>query len=568
MGQVIESLVWTDQPLPFRRRSGSRAVLTPLEVTDGHEADPVVALETGHAFVDRGAEFLLTALLQLAMPPEDEEAWASMYRAPPSPKELAAALVQYRHALDLVDPAHPMLQVRPEAPIRAAVRKAAARDDEDAGQDSIAALLPDRPTVNDSRNNRDCFAKRQHGVALSAGVLGALLYAHMVLFPLGGGGYFSLPHGSRSVKFALTGDTLWRSLWLNVLGADNPILKADVERWQRSVGGNQRAAPADDRSFAWLRPELASLPLAKGTRQLVQAHEFSAVGIPMQRRYLLGAPRSARCDLTGQDGPAFTTYERWPGGLDFSNSGWAPLCVAEGKLSKPGNRSFVSIRSRPLRLDDLLDLPIAIGPAPPENVPRLAVLSALRARAYEIGDAPNDVSAVSNRLRVSLRATALGGENVAEFLSERTLPLYRLPGDAGPRMLTGIHETGEALRNVIKALLGVAKAVLQPADRDRQQDRKFAAYLGDALALRMEQPLFNMIEELARTDAPEGHGPTMQRSFVEELRRECLAVFDAAFPLPEADSEAAHVATQRRRLLHTLRKLFDDRGRAVTATRA
>ena len=566
---VIESLVWLDQKLPFRRRSGARAWLPPTAVTDGYDVDPVIAVDTGHVFVDRGVEFLLIALLQLAMLPIDSDDWAALYRAPPSPEDLASALAPYREALDLVHPTHPMLQVRPNQDAREALKSSAKRprrglpaaggEGDGLGEESIAELLPDRPTSNDSAKNKDVFVKRKNEVTLDAGVVGALLYSHIVLFPLGGGGYFSLPHGAQSVKFSLIGDTLWHSLWLNVIGADDPLFAAESQIGPTPRGRNSRAVPVDGRSFAWLRPELPSSSLARGTRLPVLQHQFSLTGVPMQRRYLLDPPREGRCDLTGAAGPVFATYARWPGGLDFSESGWSPLCVAERKSGKPDRRSFVSVGPRPLRLDDLLDLPIAVGPSPPDGSPNLPALRALLERATVVGEEPTDISVASDRLHATLRATALGGDNVAEFFSERIMPLYRLPEEAGARMLGALRESGEALRKASDALVKTAKAVLQPRDRDRQQDRKLASYLGDSLALRMEGVLAHMITELARTDAPVGHGPAMKQEFITAVRQECLVVFDTAFPLPAGDSEATHVAIGRRRLRQALHRSFGER---------
>ena len=577
---VTESLVCLDQLLPFRRRSGARVFLPPTAMTACHDQDPVVAVDTGHIFVDRGAEFLLTALLQLAMPPMDSTEWAALYRVPPSPDELATALAPLRPALDLVHPQHPMLQVRPDQAALDAIAKPAPKrpkpaspagdgEDEEAGEDSIATLLPDRPTSNDVLHNKDVFAKRQVDFMLSAGVVGALLYAHIVLFPLGRGGYLGLPHGSRSVKFALTGGTLWRSLWLNVLDADDARFAGTSETWPVHAALNRRVAVVDGRSFAWMRPELSALSLARGTQSVVHAHEFNVAGIPMQRRYQLAPPQQGLCHLTGAEAPVFARYVRWPGGLDFNGTEWMPLCVADW-LQENGQRRFVQVGDHPLRLDDLLEVPIAIGPARRDGSPRLSALDALAERAAEIGEEPDEISAVTSRLCVSLRATALGGDKVAAFLTERSLSLYQLAEEEGGRLLAGLRESGEALRTSKTLLTKAAKAVLQPrdrdrkqGDRDRKQDRKFTEYLGDTLALRMEDALAQLTVALARTNPPPGYGPEVKRNFVTVLKKSCLDVFDEAFPLPPGESEAAHIAIERRRLLADLHKKFDRQLNAV-----
>ena len=369
---AVESLVWLDQPIPFRTRNNARVELLPTAITDGHASDPVVAVETGHSFVDRGIEFLLINLLQLAAPPANDAEWAEHWQTPPDPDTLTRWLAPLRGALDLQHPEFPMLQVRGTAE-RIGKKSHVGKSE----TEPVGGLLPDTPTSEAEKNNEDVFRHRDPGLVLSAAVTGALLYAHIALFPPGGGGYFGLPHGSRSLKFALVADSLWRSLWLNVL--NHTDLNLAAERWCASLlrqGG--RMAPVDRTTFAWLSPDLAEMAAERGTRRRVLPQQIHRAGIPMQRRYRLDPPCAGRCGLTGMEALVFASYRRWPGGLNYMETGWAPLVVA-GREGKKGREILPSRSDGPLRFDDLLDVPIFGGDAP-KDAWGLPVLAALGGR--------------------------------------------------------------------------------------------------------------------------------------------------------------------------------------------
>ena len=555
---VPDSLVWLDQTLPFRRQSGRRVDLTSAAITDSYDDDPVVAVETGHPVVDRGVEFLLLNLLQLACPPSGDEDWADTYNDPPSPAELARRMAPMRGALDLVHPEHPMLQVRPTADELAKVQKnrtgrapAAGKEAEETGEQGIGALLPDWPSRNDIAQNKAIFAKGSDDLTLGAAVVGPLLYAHIVLFPLGGGGYLGLPHGSRSVKFLLTASTLWRTLWLNVLPPSSPELCEG--HWQTPAWSNEgQAAPVDGSTFAWLRRDLRGLSVSRGNRISVSPGAVHPAGIPMQRRYLLGPARQGRCALTGLPGPVFTAYQRWPGGLDYNGgkSGWLPLTVARRPTSDAGERKLMAVGGRPLRLDDLLDLPLAIGQHSPGHTAELPALQALPGRAFEVEGKSGERSLVSQgALPATLRATALDGEKVAVSLSERTLPLYRVSDSAGAAMLEGLRDGAEVLQTMSDHLSRAARdASGQPSDGQAKRQTMLAGHLRDTLATAAEPALADLIARLA---AAAGSDACMQarRVFRWKLRQGCLAVFDGAFPVSDAGTEAARIARARRLLV-------------------
>jgi CRISPR system Cascade subunit CasA len=288
-----------------------------------------------------------------------------------------------------------------------------------------------------------------------------------VLFPPSGGGYFSLPHGIDSLKFAMAGDTLWRSIAANVL-----------DRQQGVMSSGSWPAPCDFTVFPWLDPGLAALSLKRGhpdARRLVRRSGVHPAAIPLPRRYLLCEPSKRRCDLTGALGPTFAHYERWPNGLQYeSRDWWAPFAAsveilewtgsnwaprkakpkaradddevsAEGADSEAAGTMFLKSRG-PLRFDQWLELSLDNPPSPPTDggtakqwrrVLRPPTVSAFAAReprlAEELGRALQR-SALTRRTGFRLEATgavldgkALGGFDQAASPcgGHETKPLHR-----------------------------------------------------------------------------------------------------------------------------------------------
>lgn len=135
-------------------------------------------------------------LLQIAFAPKDAGEWARRLSTPTGPEEIEAALEPYRPALILDDPEHPAMQVRPNV---AALPTPSSSSPSSSGTSvfrarlagfsatacsaPVAWLLPDAPTKNVIDKDDDFFTKRDPVVAIGAGAILPVLYAHMVLFP-------------------------------------------------------------------------------------------------------------------------------------------------------------------------------------------------------------------------------------------------------------------------------------------------------------------------------------------------------------------------------------------------
>src|SRR5690625_7382884 len=83
--------------IPVRRRkSRSTEYIRPDQLTEGHEDNPVVAVDFPRPDLSSGVVVFLVGLFQLAMTPKNNRRWHKNYEQPPAPKDLEAALKPWR----------------------------------------------------------------------------------------------------------------------------------------------------------------------------------------------------------------------------------------------------------------------------------------------------------------------------------------------------------------------------------------------------------------------------------------------------------------------------------------
>lgn len=601
--KVTGNLNWLETKIAFRTRAGRVVELNPHEITkDYGSEDEVVSLVARHPYVALGFRYLMRDLLQIAFAPKDAGEWASRLSAPPGPEEIEAAFAPYRRALVLDDPLYPAMQVRPNAQALEAARKPVKRvrraapeaednEEEGAGDSPVACLLPDTPTKNVTTKDDDFFTKRDPIEVVGAGAVLPLMYAHMVLFPPSGGGYFSLPHGADSLKFAVVGETLWASVYANVLPRNRPPY-ADVT-WP---------VPCSDTVFPWLDASLASLSLKKESnggsgqprsRRVVRRVDLHPCVIPMARRYLLSQAHNAACDLTGVEGPAFSNYERWPNGLQYDAvAWWAPFAAQEknyvwgcnGYAPKPRTRKAENGPAKetgpaflkaggPLRFDRWLGLSLANERPLPEkklgatwscvtHPPVVAAFQAAERLIPRVSGPEAKVSSLIRRSSFRLEAVAIVPEGKAlGLLDARSLPLWlarddsaRVIGISVDRMLEALHAIADASQSHAKGAALVT---------DPKKSPTIAAQLRDALLATQDGALQDAAQKIyniyaASDDLDAANNRTLQETayFVDNVRKSALALFDATFPFADVGGAAKRVSMARAALSRDLKKIF------------
>ena len=583
--------------------------LHPYEITRNFGGeDEVVGVVARHPYVALGFRYLMRDLLQIALAPRDAAEWARCLSAPPTPEEIGAALEPYRSAFVLDDPTSPAMQVRPCNDLLKARSKPARRsrktapddgagededEDEDAGDAPVAWLLPDAPTKNVTDKDDDFFTKRDPVKAVGAGAILPVLYAHMVLFPPGGGGYFSLPHGGDSLKLAIVGETLWASIFANVLPRDMAPYSGAVGR-----------VPCNETVFPWLDPSLAGMSLTKGddggenrpgSRRVVKRANLHPCAIPMPRRYLLKAARDAVCDLTGVAGPVFDGYARWPNGLQYdAKSWWAPFAATEetyawngsGYAPKPrkpkagddpaeeARPAFVKAAG-PLRFDHWLGLSLMNGsPIPNRKIKETwsrreipPVLAAFQAAERHIARAPANADTMEGLLarRSAFRLEAIAAVpagKVLGLLDARSLPLWLARDDVARNVAASIEQMLAALSDIGGVLQTHAKGAALVTDPKRSP--AIAAQLRDALLTAQDgalsdaaQAVFGAYAATAELDEADRDAGALVGCFVKDTKRTALDLFDVTFPILDAGAAATRIAVARAKLNKSLGKIAE-----------
>ncbi len=275
--------------IPVRRRSGKVARIAPWQLTEGFAEDPFVRLAAPRPDFNGALVQFLIGLLQTAVPPPNGQVRRAWRRSPPSAEELRARLESLARFFDLDGSGARFLQESALAP------------EKKVSEHPITYLLIDAPTDNTILQNRDHFVKApgKRGVdveqiACCPACAATALYTMQTFAPQGGGGgggKFTSLRGGGPLSTVLLGDTLWETVWLNVLEA-------------REFEARKRAP---EYSFPWLAPE-KFIKAKKG--RAVTSEEMAPIHVywGMPRRVLLQVESSEfpkTCWICGAESPIY-----------------------------------------------------------------------------------------------------------------------------------------------------------------------------------------------------------------------------------------------------------------------
>lgn len=259
------------QWIPVRRRSGQRERIAPWALTEGHDSDPIIALDAPRPdFQGALAQFLI-GLLQTAAAPSAEKGidWGDWLEAPPPPERMREVFTPYAGYFELGGEGPRFLQDF---------------DELDDDPKPIASLLIEIPGANALRNNTDHFIKRGSVSRICPACAAMALFTLQTNAPAGGAGHRTSLRGGGPLTTLVVLDpkgekleaTLWRDLWLNIL---------PQAHLSQLTGNPQLAEPAA--IFPWLAPTRIS---GKGGEDTLPEHVH-----PLQMYW--GMPRRIRLDL-------------------------------------------------------------------------------------------------------------------------------------------------------------------------------------------------------------------------------------------------------------------------------
>lgn len=216
----------SEEWITVRSAAGVRSKITPWQITNAIETDPIVSLETPRPDFHGALVQFLIGLLQTAFMPADTDEWLERFESPPSPETLQNVLTPYAHAFDLDGDKARFMQ----------------------DQDLLAEQkpLPITALLIDTAGSETHFVKDLPTQGLSPAMAALALYTLQTNAPSGGVGHRTSLRGGGPLSTLVIATsegserppTLWQTLWLNVLD-------------EEAFGAH--ATPEDAaRIFAWL----------------------------------------------------------------------------------------------------------------------------------------------------------------------------------------------------------------------------------------------------------------------------------------------------------------------------
>jgi CRISPR system Cascade subunit CasA len=196
-----------DAWLPTRRASGRTLTIRPCEITEGIDADPIVAFDWPRPDFRLGSLEFLIGLLATACPPaDDDDGWAGWWETPPTPRRLNDAFAPLAHAF-VLDGDGPRFMQDAEA----------FADD----PHPVERLLIDAPGRQTCKKNADHFVKRDSVTTMSRAAAAMALFTLQSFAPPGGSGIRAgLRGGGPLTTLAIPpwrGPLpLWNLVWANV----------------------------------------------------------------------------------------------------------------------------------------------------------------------------------------------------------------------------------------------------------------------------------------------------------------------------------------------------------------
>lgn len=373
---------------------------------------------------------------------------------------------------------------------------------------NIGALLIDSPGEQTVKNNADHFVKRSQVTSLCSACAALALFTLQLNAPSGGQGHRTGLRGGgplTTLVMASEGESLWRSLWLNV--RDRPAFLAQ--------GGNPEHTEPQ-RSFPWLGSVLTLQPLTgeMAQSQVHPAHLYWAMPRRIRLQFMKDCVGTCDC-CSRQSQPLVTEYATKNYGLNYKGTWSHPL--SPYYESKEG---WLALHPQPDGLGYRHWLAWVLGAANDRQTTKVA---AVVERALSLPQ-----RTTSGALRIW--AFGYDMDNMkARCWYESTLPTYRL-GDCSPDAHSSVKsEVGRWLSSADLAgayLRGAIKDSWFSAD-PRGEFGHVDASFWSATESAFYQQLHTLIEAVASgIDPPQ---LTMREVWHSTLTRTAIRLFDDNF---------------------------------------
>ena len=288
--------------IPLRRKGGRVEVVRPAMFTDaGPDGDdPFVAPAAPRPDFNGALMQFFIGLAQTEFAPGNDREWRNAFTNPPSPEEIDLALAKDADAFNLDGPGPRFMQDLDELA--------------DGKQLTANALLIEEPGGNTLKENKDHFIKRGRVQTCCLPCAATTLLTLQLNAPAGGAGHRTSLRGGGPLVTLVLGETLWQTVWLNVLLRDDFLNLAPSRP-------DQKAA-----RFAWMGPTKIS---NKGHVSMPEDFHADHVYWSMPRRIRMefeesGEPRV--CDLCGAVAARTASgYRTRPHGFNYEGPWLHPL---------------------------------------------------------------------------------------------------------------------------------------------------------------------------------------------------------------------------------------------------
>lgn len=270
-----------EQWIPIKRRDGTSGMIAPWEVTDKFFENPVVALNAPRPDFNGALIQFIIGLVQTTAAPVNRIEWKQKLVNPPSQAILKARFLSVHDSFELGDGQkrfmqdYEVLECKPKP---------------------IEWILISAPTENTLGENRDHFIKRNSVNNICPPCCSAALFTLQTNAPMGGPGFRTSIRGGGPLTTLVLGDerfdTLWQTVWLNVL----------EENTFNALCNSERIAPEE--RFPWLakhKPQVTE-------QEIHPAQLFWAM--PRRIRLNLDELKTDKCDVCGIESSRLITSYR------------------------------------------------------------------------------------------------------------------------------------------------------------------------------------------------------------------------------------------------------------------
>lgn len=190
--------------IPVRTRLGVRMCIAPWQITDSYTDDPIVQLDFPRADLNGGVIQFLIGVVQTCFAPNSED-WDDYREDPPSPELLNNRMAQEADAFEFWGDGPRFMQ------------DLTLHIQDDKNEAQIGSLFIDEPGDNAIRQNTDFFVKRGRITSVCPACAAAALYTLQTNAPSGGQGHRTSLRGGGPLTTLVVGETLWETVWNNVL---------------------------------------------------------------------------------------------------------------------------------------------------------------------------------------------------------------------------------------------------------------------------------------------------------------------------------------------------------------